>query len=100
MGTQNDDGGGSRVAGRVAFALLLAQGGLIASGGAEAAIDNVTSVRTRLIQHHFPGAQPEQANPQIRTELAQYWPNWNSWRNCYGYYGWVPQRPPWRWPRC
>jgi hypothetical protein len=101
MGAQNNNRDGSRSAGRIACALLFAQGGLVAGGEAQAAaIHGVNAVRARLIEHHFPAARPEQ-NPRATVELVQYWPNWNSWRNCYGYYGWVPETDrPWRWPRC
>jgi hypothetical protein len=87
-------------AGRILAAILTAQGGLAAANGADAAmIQHVDQIRARLIAYHFPIARSEQPVHPSLSRQAQYWPNWNSWRSCYGYYGWVPRTErPWRWP--
>jgi hypothetical protein len=86
--------------GRVVAAILAAQGGLAAVNDADAAfIQHVDQIRARLIAYHFPSSRPAQAVHRSLGQQAQYWPNWNSWRNCYGYYGWVPRTErAWRWP--
>lgn len=86
--------------GRVVAAILAAQGGLTAVSDADAAfIQRVDQIRGQLIAYHFPSARSAQGAHPSLSQQAGYWPNWNSWRNCYGFYGWLPRTDRrWRWP--